>query len=91
MYWSPLDSPPEEVTTLQVAERKFLDLFSEVFFRADQKIEKKGGGTTRLHAVIIHYLRYRTYSTRSSHKKKAIDIPYRPGFKNQLMFQDVTG
>ena len=32
--------PPEEVTTLRVAERKFSDLFSEVFFRADKKIKR---------------------------------------------------
>ena len=34
--------PPSEVTTLRVAERKFSDLFSEVFFGADQQLKKRG-------------------------------------------------
>jgi hypothetical protein len=42
MYWSPLDSPPlEEVRTLQVAGRKFSDLFSGVCLWADQTLKKR--------------------------------------------------
>ena len=38
---------------LRVAERKFSDLFLEVFFRADQK--KRGGRTTRLQGVMCTF------------------------------------